>query len=152
MSKNCENRYKLCRETAGFTQEQASEQIHVGVRQLSDYENGKARVPDDVVERMATIYDAKLLAWWHLKTFHPLGKFLPDLIEPQTSGDMAFQAILARDELDPAVNEMKKIVADGIIDDDESQAFSQCIKQMRDVTGKLISVTTYAEKLGGDKG
>lgn len=46
---NCENRYKLCRENAGFTQSQAAELLHVSERSLSDYENGKTRVPEDLV-------------------------------------------------------------------------------------------------------
>ena len=150
MSYDCENRYKVCRETAGLTQEQAAEVLHVSVRQLSDYENSKQRVPDEMVSSMAEQYNAPLLAWYHLKYNHPLGKFLPDLQEPRTNGDMAFQAILAKDELDPAVDDIKKIVSDGIVDESEQAAFRECIKRMRDVNGKIFSVVIYAEKIGAE--
>lgn len=65
MSKICENRYKECRERVGFTQSQAAEMLHVSERSLSDYENNKTKVPDDVVLRMTQIYNAPTLTWCH---------------------------------------------------------------------------------------
>jgi transcriptional regulator with XRE-family HTH domain len=123
--------------------------LNVAPRTLSDYENDHTRVPDDIVAAMAEAYNAPLLAYYHLKRFSPLGKYLPDLQEPQTHGDMAFQSILARDDLEPAVESIKKIVSDGVIDSGERTAFDECINEMRKVNGKLFSVVAYAEKIGG---
>ena len=52
MSNECENLYKICRISAGLTQEQAAELLAVSQRTLSEYENGRARVPDDIVAAM----------------------------------------------------------------------------------------------------
>ena len=90
MSNECENLYKTCRVSAGFTQEEAAELLAVAPRTLSDYERDQARVPDDTVARMAEVYNAPLIAYYHLRRFSPLGKYLPELQEPQTHGDMAF--------------------------------------------------------------
>ena len=146
MCKSCENRYKIGRETSGYTQEKASEMLHISPRTLSDYENGHTRVPDDIVAAMTEIYNAPLLAWWHLKETSPLGKFLPDLLVPQTNGDMAFQLVLAEDELSPAVNSIKRIISDGRIDEDESGDFKNSIMKIQNVNGKLMSAVAYAEQ------
>ena len=98
---------------------------------------------------MAETYNSPLVAYYHLKHFSPLGRYLPEIQEPQTNGDMAFQTIIARDELDPAVECIKKIVADGIIDSDESGKFAEFVRIMRKVSGKIFSVVAYAEKIGG---
>lgn len=55
MSNECENLYKTCRVSAGFTQEEAAELLAVSSRMLSDYERDQARVPDDTVARMAEV-------------------------------------------------------------------------------------------------
>ena len=150
MNDECENIYKLGRTTAGFTQEQAADLLYIASRTLSDYENGRTRVPDETVAMMAEAYKQPLLAYYHLKRFSPLGKYLPDIQEPLTSGDMAFQAIIARDELSPAVESMKQIVADGIIDTEEKSGFADCISTMKKVNGKIFSVVAYAEKIQGE--
>lgn len=56
MSNDCENLYKVCRTSAGLTQEQAAELLGVAPRTLSDYENERTRVPDDIVDAMSRIY------------------------------------------------------------------------------------------------
>ena len=149
MPRTCENRYKVCRETAGFTQSQAADLLHTSERSLSDYENGKTKVPDDIVASMSEEYNAPLLAWWHLKETSVLGKYLPDIIMPQTNGDMAFQLVLAQDDLSPAVDSIKKIVSDGRIDGDEQADFAANIQQIKNVNGKLVSVVAYAEQTRG---
>lgn len=149
MSNDCGNLYKICRISSGLTQEQAAELLAVSQRTLSDYENSRAKVPDDIVAIMADAYHSPLVAYYHLKHFSPLGRYLPEIQEPQTNGDMAFQTIIARDELEPAVECIKKIVADGIIDSDESGKFAEFVRTMRKVSGKIFSVVAYAEKIGG---
>ena len=148
MSNDCENLYKICRVSAGLTQEQAAELLAIAPRTLSDYERDQARVPDDTVARMAEAYNAPLIAYYHLRRFSPLGKYLPDLQEPQTHGDMAFQAIIARDELGPAVDCIKRLVADGAIDSDEQRQFSECITALWRVYGKILLVVAYVERIG----
>ena len=66
MSNECENLYKICRISAGLTQEQAAELLAVSQRTLSEYENGRARVPDDIVAAMVEVYNSPLIAYYHL--------------------------------------------------------------------------------------
>lgn len=143
--------YKVCRCTAGFTQEYAAELLNVAPRTLSDYENGHSNVPDDVVAKMAEIYKSPLLAWWHLRETSVLGKYIPDIVMPQTNGDMAFQLIIAEDELNTSVQEIKRIIAAGEIGGAESESFKSNIDILRNISAKLLSVVIYAEGLKNGK-
>jgi transcriptional regulator with XRE-family HTH domain len=147
MSKNHESRYKTSRTTAGMTQEAAAELLGVAPRTLSDYENDRARVPDDIVASMADVYKSPLLAWWHLKNHSVLGKYLPDVSEPQTHGDMAFQLILAQDDLAPSVTAIKRIVAGGEICEIKKKDFDEAVEGLRGVKSKLLSAIVYAGKI-----
>lgn len=143
MNKDCMLYYKTCRESAGMKQEDAAEQLNVSIRALSDYENGKSRVPDDIVDRMSELYRSPLLAWWHLKTNSVLGKYLPDVVVPKTEVDMVFQGILAKDKLAPIVEGIKEIMSDGMIDDLEEDVLDDHIDDMRIVNNKLTSIILW---------
>ena len=151
MNANSRNYYKICRKTAGLTQIDAAALVNISTRQFIAYENGEVRTPDEVVDKMAELYHAPLLAWWHLKEYNCLAKkYLPDIQLPTTHGDMAFRAIIAQDELSPAVHTIKQIMSDGQIDDDERDDFDASITQIKQVTTKLMSVTAYASQQEAD--
>ena len=61
MRVSCVNYYKISRETAGYTQEQAAERLDISVRSLSAYENDEIIPPDDLVEKMVKLYNTKIL-------------------------------------------------------------------------------------------
>lgn len=71
---------------------------------------------------------------------------MPHVAMPQTNGDMAFQLILAGDQLTPAVDAIKKIVSDGIINENEWDTFHQCIEIIQGVNSKLFSAIVYAKE------
>lgn len=135
--------YKTCRESAGMKQEEAAALLNISCRTLSDYENDKVRVPDDIVDKMSELYGSPLLAWWHLKNNSVLGKYLPDVFEPRTEVDMVFQGILAKDKLSPVIEGLKLIMADGVIDDLEEEKLETHIDDMRDVNNKLTSIIIW---------
>ena len=142
-----ENIYKTCRNNAGLTQERAAEALHVATRTLSAYENGESPVNDKMVDAMVVLYGCPSLAVQHLKLHSPLGKHLPDVVMPQTHGDMAFQVILAHDYLKPVVCEIKRIMSDGMVSDCEKSDFDEAIEMIKKVNAKLLSVIIYAGKL-----
>ncbi len=146
MNKTNDNHYKTCRTATTLTQEQAAELLHISPRTLSDYENGHSRVPDDVVDKMASIYNSPLLAWWHLKHSSILGKYLPDMVSPKSNTDLAFQLILAQDDLNPTVELVKNIMRDGMVSQEEQQDFDQAMHCLKTIVGKMLSVVVYAEQ------
>lgn len=138
--------YGACREHAGMTQESAAEMLHIAVRTLSKYEN-EGGVPDCTVDAMCRLYNTPLLAWWHLKNFSELGKYLPSISVVTTTGDLIFQLLLAKDELGAAFDALKGIYADEKIDTDEQAAYIEKTDVLRSVGGKIMSATVYADKV-----
>ncbi|MCL2223618.1 MAG: helix-turn-helix transcriptional regulator [Defluviitaleaceae bacterium] len=151
MSKACENRYKLCRENAGFTQEHAAGLLHISARTLSDYENGHSKVPDDVVDAMAEHYKCTALPFWHLKHHSILGKYLPEVFMPSTVGDMAFQAILAQDDLAPTVEVVKQLAKQLMVTgewcEQKKHDLRNTVETWTQVKSKLLSAIVYAKRI-----
>jgi molybdopterin-biosynthesis enzyme MoeA-like protein len=88
-----------------------------------------------------------MLALWHIKYTSPLGKYLPDISEPQTQGDMAFQLILALDDLGHAVSVVKQLVASGGIGSTNQDIFVESMETMLGVKGKLMSASIYGKRI-----
>ncbi len=147
MSEKQESYYKTCRKLAGFTQEAAVELLGIEVRRLSDYENG-AKVPDDVVDRMAEAYNSPLLAIWHLKTSSALGwKYLPDIFPTQTNNDLGFQTVLANEDTGRAERHIKAALEDGVLTEDDMPDIDAYIQSNDAAVGKLISAKAYIVKV-----
>jgi DNA-binding XRE family transcriptional regulator len=51
---------KAARINAGFTQEEASERLHIHKSSLSNYETGKTAPPMDIALLMAELYDVPI--------------------------------------------------------------------------------------------
>ena len=151
MSNNCENRYKMSRNNAGLTQEQAADVLHISVRTLSDYENGHAVPSDETVLAMVDIYSCPLLGWWHLKK-SPLGnRVLPDIQMPTTNGDMAFQAWSAQNALVPTVNSLMELLGGKLQPDDlceiDKSVLRQKIDSLEQIRSMIVSVILYGRKI-----
>jgi len=141
----CENLYKICRNNRRLTQEDAAERLNISPRTLSDYENGHAKVPDDIVDAMCDLYDAPMLAWWHLRHTSKLGRRLPEVIMPTTNGDVTAQLCLSERRLSQVVAEIQEILWDGKIDESEKTSYDKAIEVIKQINAKLLSVIIYAE-------
>ena len=131
-----------------MTQEYAADQLFIDVKTLSNYENGKSPVPDETVAKMAEIYGIYSLPFYHLKYHSPLGKYLPDYKEPNGFGDMAFQGIIARDELVDTIDEFTGIIKEcqNIIPLEKADAYTHCMDCFKAVGGKMISIEAYGRR------
>ncbi|KDR95935.1 Helix-turn-helix domain-containing protein [Peptoclostridium litorale DSM 5388] len=140
MSKSCRNIYKTSRVNAGFTQEQAAEILTVSVRSLADYETGKRIPSDEVVCAMVRTYDAKHLAYMHLKENTLVGRtYLPDV----EFSDIAKSVLKLQKEISDMrkVNDsMIEIACDGIIDEHEEEEWKGIAKEIGDVAGAAMAL------------
>lgn len=144
MKETSRNYYKECRESAKLSQEQAAELLHISVRSLSDYENGKTVPADDIVENMVDIYHTRLLGWIHLRSTSSLAmKCIPEVQKPRSEADIFLQVIFSEDDVLDIKEKMKKILEDGKITEDEMSDFEEVKKQAKIVAGKLLSIATY---------
>jgi len=118
MKEASKNYYKECRENANLSQEQAAELLHISVRSLSDYENGKTIPFDDVVESMVDIYHTRLLGWIHLRNTSSLAmKCIPEVQEPRSEADILLQVIFSEDDILDIKKRMKEILKDNILEE-----------------------------------
>lgn len=117
MKENFLNIYQAARIHAGFTQETASELLHLSTRTLSDYENGKYKVPDEMVVSMTEKYNAPWLPLMHLKNI-AIGVDLDDVCFKELSGStIGFQSSLSN--IQDILRNLIDVVSDDEISTDE---------------------------------
>lgn len=145
MPRKYRNIYKIGRGDAGLTQERASEFIDISVESLRTYENNTRIPPDSIVIRMIEIYDARYLAYQHLKTSAEVGrKYMPDIeLKDLPMAILNLQKAVA-DYL-KAEDEVIDIVYDGVIDKEERPRW-ETILQMLDKISEAILTLKFAKE------
>lgn len=140
MQGRCGNIYKAARKSAGLTQEQAAELLHVSVRSLAEYESGRTTPPDDVVCRMVEIYNTGYLAYLHLKNSTEVGRrFLPEL----HLVDLPMSVLKLQKEVDDVTSirrDIVEVVCDGKIDKEELHKWQNIVKELQEMIGAGLSV------------
>ncbi|GAV21577.1 helix-turn-helix domain-containing protein [Carboxydothermus pertinax] len=140
MKRDCNNIYKIARKNAGLTQEEAAELLHISVRSLADYEAGRTIPPDDIVCNMVQIYNARWLAYSHLKHSTMIGqKYLPDL----SLTDLPRSVLKLQKEVRDLENingELIAIVCDGEIDETEKPKWKKIAQEINEMAGAALSV------------
>ena len=140
MKRYCENIYKSARRNAGMTQEQAAEHLYVSVRSIAEYEAGRTTPPDDVVCRMVEVYQAKHLAYSHLKQSTEVGRrFLPELHILDLPRSVLKLQKEVRDVTD--INHyMVDVACDGTVDEREHETWRRVETELSEMVGAGLSV------------
>ena len=149
MNKTGGNLYKYCWNFADFTQEYAASKLYIEVRILSDYENGKKHVPNNIVAMMAKLYNIPSLPYYHVKYYTELGEFFPEYIEPNGLGDMAFQGVVSRDDLIDTIDKFTgiiKICKNEEIPPDKLDEYMDCMNCFKVVGGRVLSIEAYGRQ------
>ena len=146
-NKSC---YKICREQAGLTQEQAK--VLLGIEEtatLSRYENGHTPVNQDLVAAMVKVYRTPLLAWQHLIHSNPaLAPYLPEPPPLATDGDVMFGLELANDDMAVLRCALKTMLRDGRLNCEEAERLKIKAQTFRKMASKFMSVAGYLEERG----
>lgn len=144
MQSDCTNIYQSARKIAGLTQERAAELLGLSPRSLADYESGLRLPPNDVADRMVTVYNSQLLAVQHLRNSTQFAReLLPDvqtMALPEavlTLVDAVYS--FADDRLD---RELIDIARDGVISADERERFDRVIDKIRNITAAAIALAS----------
>ncbi len=144
MQNDCTNIYQSARKIAGLTRERAAELLGLSARSLADYESGLRLPPNDVADRMVTVYNSQLLAVQHLRNSTQIARdLLPDVKEmalPEavlTLVDAVYA--FADDRLD---RELIDIARDGVISEDERERYDRVIDKIRDITAAAIALAS----------
>lgn len=142
MQQDCKNIYQSARKIAGLTQECAAELLGLSPRSLADYEAGLRVPPNDVADRMVTVYNSQLLAVQHLRSSTQFARDLLPPIQPLTLPEAVLTLIdavyaFADDRLD---RELIDIARDGVITEDERERFDHVVERIRTITAAAIAL------------
>lgn len=134
------------RKTAGFSQESAAELFGVSVRSVSDYENGKTAVPDDIVAKMVKAYDAMWLGYLYLSMDSLVGKIiLPEIEIKELSSSLLNLQVHMKKAQDIQL-EFAEIGSDNLIEENEQPAYDRCLKVTSSLISSALSVIVAPKK------
>ena len=136
------NIYLTARLASGLTQERAAERIPVSVRSLADYEAGVRHPGPDTVVRMVDIYDARYLAYQHLRETSDLAqRLIPDVAAAQLP-EATLQLLEAVYAFVDSHFDRKliSIARDGQIDDSERAEFDRIAVHLQDIVRCALAV------------
>lgn len=146
MDKECRNIYQIARESAGLTQEKASELMDICVESLRAYEGSRRIPPDHIVIKMIEIYNTQYLAYQHLKTSAEVGqKYLPDIIIEDLPASILRLHTEIKDYIDRE-DLLMEIGSDGKVSDNEACDFQKICKELNDVLEAIISFKFSKQK------
>ena len=134
--------YRICREQAGLTQEQAAEGLNCSVRQLARYESGETPVPDDLAYAMVRRYDSQYLAVEHLRLVsHVAAEVLP----PVTMLDLPRAAIRIINLVRKFAERHREqalldIAEDGVISPEERPLFDEIMAELRELVKAIMEL------------
>lgn len=140
MTSEYRNIYQIARESSGFTQEKAAELIDISVESLRAYEGGKRTPPDKVVIRMIEIYDARYLAYQHLKTSAEVGQVYLPSIELRDLPTAILRLLKEVNDFIACKDELINITCDGVISEDEQVRWNAIVKELGDVEEAIIAL------------
>lgn len=139
MIKNSISIYQLARKQADISQKDASELLVVGERTLSDYENGRHKVPEDIVVKMTEIYKSSWLPYLHLKQTVVGTKFLPNITLMELTGStLMFQKKTG--DIQKIMEKLIDIACDGIIDLEEASDCEDVEKELVEHLGATLNL------------
>ena len=140
MSSEYRNIYQIAREASGFTQEKSAELIDISVESLRAYEGGKRTPPDKIVIKMIEIYDARYLAYQHLKTSAEVGQTYLPTIELKDLPTAILRLLKEVNDFITCKDELINITCDGVISEDEKDRWNLILKELEDVERAILTI------------
>lgn len=144
MQNDCTNIYQNARKVAGLTQERAAELLGLSLRSLADYESGLRLPPNDVADRMVTVYNSQLVGIQHLRNSAQfIQRLLPD-VQPMRLPEAVITLVeaihdFAAGGLD---HQLLCIARDGVISEDERERFDYAVEKLQDITAAAIALAS----------
>lgn len=140
MKNQSRNLYQIARNSAGMTQEKASELLCVSVESLRAYETGRTVPPNDIVSAMIGVYNTQYLAYQHIMHSSEVARQCLPLIELK---DLPEAILRLQKEVTDFVrcrDELIDITCDGIITDKERPRYNAILKELDDIVGAIMAL------------
>nr|UWI03618.1 MAG: helix-turn-helix domain protein [Bacteriophage sp.] len=147
MPEEYRNIYKICRKSAGFTQEAAAERLGISVESLRAYETGQRVPPDEVVETMSDLYNALHLIVRHVRERNAMySRVVPEV--PQCSVLEASAKLTNRIYAfadSHADRRLMQMAEDNVIDSAERPEFDAIMEDLQCIVEAAMAVR-YAKQ------
>ena len=134
------NIYKMARNMAGFTQEQAAELLYVGTRTLVEYEAGRTIPSDDTVCGMIETYGAPWRGYEHLRQSSEVGKRYLPAVDLTDFAKSVLRLQKETGDLDHIRADMIDIACDGQVNFDEKERWGRVEKEIFEMAGAALAV------------
>ena len=135
---------KLCataRNKEGLTQETAAELFGVSIRSVSDYENGKTAVPDDIVALMVKHYHASWLGYLYLQLTSDVGKEILPQVEIKELSQSILDLQVKMEKVSKIQMPLAEVGADNLVETHEQSVYLKCMEIIKLLIGSAIVVT-----------
>lgn len=145
MAQLYKNIYQIGREASGLTQERAAELLNVSVESLRSYETDRRIPQNDIVAKMVEIYDARYLAYQHLKNSNPLASDMLPNIEIRDIPEAMLRLQKEVTDFIKCRDELIDITCDGQITAEERPRFDAIMKEANDIVDAIASLQFASE-------
>lgn len=115
-------KYQTARQLSGLTQERASEYLHVSVSTLRRIETGQQQCTPELEAAMAKLYKAPWVA----------DRTVPINYKPKPLAEAVLRYMNERDDVDKLMPRLRRILADGIVDETEAAEVAMAAKEIED--------------------
>lgn len=140
------------RRSAGITQEQAEDLLRIGKRSISDYENGKTTVPEDIVVKMMEVYNDHRLGYMYLKLTNDVGRLILPDIQPRALSGSILDLRVEMEEAIKTEMELARVGRDDVITPAEEPIFRKCVDRLKPLCGAVFAIayTQRENRLSGN--
>ena len=147
MPEECRNIYKICRRSAGLTQEAAAERLGISVESLRAYECGQRVPPDDVVDLMSILYNALHLIAWHARAKNAMYSRVVPEIQPRTVLEASVRLVnrIYHFADTHADRRLMRITEDNNIDDTEQAEYDSIQEDLQEIVEAALELRCARE-------
>lgn len=138
--------YRILREEAGMTREEASEALgFVSDSRIEKYESGKSPVQPEEVLAMARVYHQPGLCNYYCSHECPIGQEYVPEVKVKDLSQIVLQTLATMNSLEKAKNRFIEITADGQITDDELADFVRIEEGIKNIGLAADSLSLWIE-------
>lgn len=140
MNQEFANLCSIARKNSGYSQEDVAEIFGVSVRSISDYENAKTPVPDDIVAKMIRVYDALWLGYVHLSMNTKVGALILPDVEMKELASSILNLQVQMKKANDIQYDIAEVGSDNKIELHEVTVYRTCIDVINTLIGAAFSV------------
>ena len=147
MPQDKRNIYKIAREAKGLTQEAAAEKLGISDSSIRAYETGQRVPPNEVVDLMVPAYDSQLLGIQHLRASAETARSIVPAVRELRLPEANMELLdLIYDFVEEHRDrELLRIGKDGIIDQNEGEAFDSIVADLGRIVEAALAVRCARE-------